>query len=146
MPQEQVQEISLRNAILTARHYLLAGLRAWLWVVLAALLMGGCFLYSALNSPVLYEARFSFVINNSQKSNSGGLGSVLGQLAIGGSSSGANLRRINSFVGSRELLNEVMLDSATVDGRADLIAKEASAVLICPVALSLAAELGAGPT
>ena len=108
--------------ILTLRHYFRAGLRGWPWIVAGVLLVTTYMVWSALVTPVRYEARIAFVVNDN-KSDGGGLGSILGQITLGGGGGGgANLQRIKSFVTSRQLINDLLLTETEIDGRQDLVA------------------------
>ena len=123
MPAPEVREISLRRIILTARHYLAMGLRGWPIILGAALALAAYLTWVAVTTPVYYEAKVSFVVNNNSGPAPGGLGGVLGQLSLGGGGGGAsNPYRIISFITSRRLLNDVLLDSTTVGGHTDLAA------------------------
>ena len=122
MAGQEVKDISLRQTVLTLRHYLLAGLRGWPWVVGGVLVVAGLMVLNALTTPIYYEAKVAFVVNSSNNGGGGnGLGSLLGQISIGSPGAGPNLNRINAFVTSRQLLNDLLLQRAEVDGRGDLI-------------------------
>ena len=120
MPAPEVKEITLRRIILTAKHYILMGLRGWLLMLVGAILLGAYFTWSAYTTPVYYESKVSFVVNNNSSPAPAGLGGVLGQLSLGGGGQTSNMHRILSFIKSRQLLTEVLLDSTTVNGVSDL--------------------------
>jgi len=108
--------------ILTVGHYLRAGFRGWPWLIVGAVLVAAFMVWSAVNTPVYYEARIAFVVNANQGGGGGGgIGALVGK-ALGGGGPGANLYRIKSFVTSRQLLNDLFLREVEVDGRTDLMA------------------------
>ncbi len=122
MPTNEVKEISIRRSILTLQHYVSAGLKGWLWMLVGAVLVTTYMVWSALVMPAYYEAKVVFVVNENQGGGGSGIGSVLGQIALGGNGGGANLQRIKAFVTSRKLLNDLMLETVTINDKPDLVA------------------------
>lgn len=119
----RVKEISVRQVILTLQQYFWAVLRGWPWLLVGAVMLGGYLAWSASQRPIYWVAETTFVVNDDQGSGGGGLGSVLGQIGLGGGGGGGsqNLKRIMAFTTSKYLLNQMLLDSADVDGNSDLI-------------------------
>jgi len=118
----RVKEISVRQIILTIQEYFWAILRGWPWLILGAVLMGGYMAWSTSQRETYWVAETTFVVNDDQ-GRGGGLGSVLGQIGLGGGSGGGghNLQRIMAFTTSKYLLNQMMLDSTTIAEQEDLI-------------------------
>jgi hypothetical protein len=122
MQPSQVKEVSVREVIVTVQEYLWAGLRGWPWLLLGALLLGGYQVWEAYQRPIYYSANTTFVVNEDQGGGGGGLGSVLGQIGLGGGGGGShNLKRIMAFATSKYLLNDMLLDSVTMKGTSDLL-------------------------
>ncbi|MGB3548226.1 MAG: hypothetical protein WBA17_14725, partial [Saprospiraceae bacterium] len=120
MAPEEVHEISIREVILLIQDYLrVAWQRAWV-IVLAAVLVGGYWAYDAYTTPLQYEAKLTFLINDQK--GGGGLTSILGQFGLGGGEGEFNLNKIIALANSRGIAGTVLLDSLEIDGRNDLIA------------------------
>lgn len=122
MQPSQVKEVSVREVIVTVQEYLWAGLRGWPWLLLCGLLFGGYQAWEASQRPIYYSANTTFVVNEDKGGGGGGLGSVLGQIGLGGGGGGShNLKRIMAFATSKYLLNDMLLDSVTLKGTPDLL-------------------------
>jgi hypothetical protein len=94
-----------------------------IWIVLAVLIGGGVGGYLAYTTPVTYQARLSFMLNEETGSSGGGLGSILGQIGLGGGrGSEYNLDKIVELSRSNRIVFEAILDSATINNQDDLIA------------------------
>ena len=120
MQHDEVHEISIREVILLIQDYLrVAWQRAWV-IVLAAVLVGGYWAYDAYRTPLNYEAKLTFLINDQE--GGGGLTSILGQFGLGGGEGEFNLNKIIALANSRGIAGTVLLDSLEVDGKDDLIA------------------------
>lgn len=119
----EVHEVGFREVILTVRDYLRVVLRYWYLPLLGGLLLGGYRYYAAAVQPVRYEASISFLVSEEPGKGGVGLGSIFGQIGLGGSSGGGqNLERVLAFSTSMRLVNHVLLDSVEIDGVGDLMA------------------------
>lgn len=90
--------------------------------MLGALIGAGWMAWSASQQDIIYEAKTTFVVNKSE-GGGGGLSTVLGQIGLGGGGGGVtNFYRVMNYATSRQLVYELLLDSARVDGQDDLLA------------------------
>jgi hypothetical protein len=92
-----------------------------IWIVLAVLIGGGVGGYLAYTTPVTYQARLSFMLNEETGSGGGGLGSILGQIGLSGGGDEYNLDKIVELSRSNRIIFESILDSATINNEEDLI-------------------------
>lgn len=120
MQANQVKEVSIREVILVLQSYLVNGLRRWLWLLVGAALGAAYFAWSATQRTVSYEASTTFVVSKAQ-GGGGGLGSVLGQIGLGGGGGENNFYRVMNFATSRQLIYRLLLDTVSVDGAQDLM-------------------------
>lgn len=115
-------ELTLKELILAVQDYFRYFLRKWYWFLVGAILMGGVLYWNAYSEPVTYAASLTFMLNESKDSPSGA-GAILGGLGLGGSSSGGGVApKLLELSKSRKVLTRVLFDSATVDGKTQLIA------------------------
>lgn len=71
--------------------------------------------------PNTYSAKLTFMVNEDEGNGMGGIGSILGQIGFGGSSSGHNFDKILEISRSNKILELVIKDSAVIDGVSDLL-------------------------
>jgi len=115
-------ELSLTEVILVVREYLKAGLRVW-WLILLGMLLGGTLLaWKNINTPPRFGATLTFMIDEETGSGGGSYGFILGQFGLGGGGSEYNLTKIIELAESQKILFEVLLDSALIEGKNELIA------------------------
>jgi hypothetical protein len=114
-------ELTLKELILAIREYIVYYLRKWYWIIFGALLLGGIFFYNAYTSPVNYEAPLTFMLND-DKGPSIGAGAILGSLGLGGEGGGGLASKLLELGKSRKVLGKVLFDSATIDGKTQLVA------------------------
>jgi G-rich domain on putative tyrosine kinase len=80
-------------------------------------------LYQAFTTPKVYPATLTFMVNEDEGGGIGGMGALLGQVLGGGAAGGKyNLDKILELSRTRKIMEEVLLDKATVDGQTDLLA------------------------
>ena len=116
-------DISLKTLIVRTKEYLSYLLGNWYWIVLAAAVVGGVLAYRAYREPVNYRANLTFSINEKPGGGGGGgVGSIISQFGFSGAGSEYNFEKILLMAESQLMINNLLLDSATVDGRGDLIA------------------------
>lgn len=116
-------ELTLKELILAIQDYARYFLRKWYWFVLGALVLGGVFFWNAYKAPVNYAAPLTFMLNQ-EKEASVGAGAILGSLGLGGGGDGGGNTSLKllELGKSRQVLGRVLFDSATVDGKTQLIA------------------------
>jgi hypothetical protein len=115
-------ELTLKELILAIQEYLVYFLRKWYWIVLGALVLGGVFFYNAYSAPVNYSAPLTFMLNDETES-SVGAGAILGSLGLGGGGGGGNTTfKLLELAKSRKVLSKVLFDSASINGKKQLIA------------------------
>lgn len=115
------REIPLRNIFLTVGDYLRAGLRYWWVLVLFGVGLGVYRAYVARETKTKYYAALTFVLNENQTNR--GVGGILGQFGLGGGQGGgATPDKIIALAKSQKLINELLLDTITVEGRDDRLA------------------------
>lgn len=116
-------ELSLRDLILRLRDFGREVMRHWKIVAAAVILFTAVFLVRAWLKPAVYPARLTFMINEEEGSNLGGVATVLGQFGLSAGSSGSyNRDRIVELARSHRIVRSTLLDSATIDGKGDLLA------------------------
>ena len=116
-------EITLKELILKIKEFASAVIRSWLFVSLVALLCAGIFAIRAYMTPLQYDAELTFMMNDNE-GNSGGLGSLLGQLGFGGggSESGFNIEKMIELAQSRSIASLTLFEKIEVNRKKDFIA------------------------
>ncbi len=122
----EIKEVTLRDLILLVRSFFYEIVRYWIFVGVLILLALGYFLYSAYHTPDQYSGKITFTINN--KETSSGVGSVLGQFGLGGSSRENNLNKISEFSKSRKIIQQALFKKTEVDGKNDYYANHIIAI------------------
>ena len=116
------REIPLREVFLTVGDYLRWILRHWYLPLLLGLAYGAYRAYVAREAHTDYYAQLTFVLNE-ESNRGGGVGGLLGQFGLGGAATGGTTpEKIIALARSRKLLNDLLLDSISVDGRSDRLA------------------------
>ncbi|MEL6276275.1 MAG: Wzz/FepE/Etk N-terminal domain-containing protein, partial [Bacteroidota bacterium] len=116
-------EITLKELILKIQEYFwyLWG-KKW-WIIAAGLIGGAIGFYRAWTTPLTYTAELTFMVNEDDGANAGGVGAILGQFGLGGgATSEYNLDKILALSRSRRIIREVLFDSVEINSEADLIA------------------------
>jgi len=116
-------EITLKDTVLLIQDYVTYLLRRALWIILAAAIGGAVMFWRARSTPDTYVADLTFMINEEKSNSVPGLGSVLGQLGLGGGDGGDNnLNKIVELSKSRRLVKNVLFDSIRLNDKVDLVA------------------------
>ncbi len=115
-------EISLREIILKLQDYGRTLWRSKAWIIIA-MILGGVFfgLLNRMESPV-FPAKLTFMINEDDAGSKLGLGSVLGQFGLGGSSTEFNLDKILELSKSRKITQNVLFNEEEMFGKKDYLA------------------------
>ena len=114
------EELTLGDILRGAGSFLSFSLRKWYLVVLSALVFGGILCYVESRSELTYRASLTFTLNDEGDS-SGGLGGLFGRAAgLGGG--GQSPEKILELGRSQLIIQQVLLDSITVDGEKDRVA------------------------
>ncbi|MEM8584499.1 MAG: hypothetical protein AAGF87_09535 [Bacteroidota bacterium] len=114
-------DLSLRDLFLNIGVYTRYLWQKKWWLAFAVALGAAFFIYRDWNDPEIYEGTLSFVVNE-DSGGSGGVGSILGQIGLGVSSTEAKSGRIKTLGKSRQILYRALIDSVEVDGKMDLLA------------------------
>ncbi len=123
-PQEkyyiQDDEITLKELILKLKEFW-----AYLWgqkvsIIVIALLMAIVFGLKAYLKPKEYQASLTFMVDE-DTGGGGGIGGILSQFGFGGGGSEYNLQKILTLSKSMRIAKEVLLDTAAVEGKKDLL-------------------------
>ena len=116
-------EITLKELILKVQEYFWEVVRNWKWVVGITIPFVVFFMYKAISTPITYAAELTFMVNEDDGGGMGGMSAILGQFGLGGGGRGKNnLDKILELAKSRHIMQQVMFDSITVDGRINSVA------------------------
>ena len=114
------QELTLGEILREVGRYAKLVLKKWWVILLLSLLMGGAFYYQESQITPTYRGEMTFTLNDDSGGGSA-LGGIFGRAAgLGGS--GQNLEKIVELGKSQLIIQQVLLDSAEVDGRSDRLA------------------------
>lgn len=120
--QPEYEELTLRDILLGVGRYGRMLVGYW-WVIGGvALISGGWFWWEARQEPVRYEAKLTFMLNEDKGGGGGGLASILGQAGLGGGGGEYSLDKIVELAKSQLIVQRVLLDTVTINGRADRLA------------------------
>ena len=125
MQQEYIQEdeITLKELILKIQEYYREVVKNWKWVVFITIPFVAWFLYKAMTTPDTYTATLTYMVNEDEGGNLGGVSSILSQFGLGGGgNSDFNLDKIVQLSKSRRIINAVLLEKAIVGGKEDYLA------------------------
>ena len=119
----QDDEITLKDLILKIQEFWrLLWSNKW-YIIAFSLVLAFLSALRTYLSPSQFPAKLTFMVNEDEGSNMGGIANVLGQFGFSsGGKSEYNLDRILELSRSRRIIYPVLLDSVIVDGKADLIA------------------------
>lgn len=125
MQEHDNDEISLKELILKAQEVLRV-LRTEVWgkhkwvIVLVTVLAGFGFGFKAYTTKPTYTADLTFILKES--AGGGGLNALMGQLSfLGGMGGSTNADKLLAIALSDNILERVILDTATVNGKEDLV-------------------------
>jgi len=115
-------EITLKELILKIKEFFWEVVRNWKWVVLIVIPFVTFFMYKAVSTPVTYEAELTFMVNEDDGGGMGGVSAILGQFGFGGGRGGKNnLDKILELAKSRHIVQQIMFDTISINGRSDII-------------------------
>jgi len=115
-------EITLKELILKVQEYFWEVVRNWKWVVLITIPFILLFLYQAISTPVTYHSELTFMVNEDDGGGIGGVSAILGQFGFAGGGKGKNnLDKILELAKSRIIVQQVIFDSISVNGRTDYL-------------------------
>jgi uncharacterized protein involved in exopolysaccharide biosynthesis len=115
-------ELTLRDVLLGIIAYAKLLWRKKWWILGAGLIGGAIFGFLALRQPVTYSGSLTFMLNE-EEGGGGGLASILGQVGLGGgASSEYNLEKIVELSKSQLIMQQVLMDTITVNGEEDRLA------------------------
>lgn len=115
-------EITLKELILKIQEYFWEVVRNWKWVVVITIPFVVFFVYKAISTPVTYNAKLTFMVNESD-GGMGGVSAILGQFGFGGGGGGGknNLDKILKLAKSRTIVKQVIFDTISVGGKKDFL-------------------------
>jgi uncharacterized protein involved in exopolysaccharide biosynthesis len=113
-------DVSLGAIISRAKEYYTELLRNWKTLALICLPFLVWQGYLALTTPVSYQTRLTFMVDEESGSRSGLLGSLLG--GIGLSSTDGNNDRILELARSMRIIRMALFQRVSIDGKADYLA------------------------
>lgn len=115
-------EITLKELIFKIQEYFWEVVRNWKWVVLITIPFVAFFFYRTILTPVTYEAELTFMVNEDDGGGLGGMSAILGQIGFGGGSRGKNnLGKILELAKSRNIIQQVILDTILINGEEDIL-------------------------
>lgn len=123
-PTYEEDEITLKEVILKIQEFILEAWRHKWWIVAAGLGLAAIFLIRALLEKPTYTATLTFMVNEDEGGNMGGIATILGQFGLSsGSRSGRfNMDKIMALARSRRIVQEVLFEQADLNGKHDYIA------------------------
>lgn len=119
---EEKDEITLKDLILKLKEFWAEIWNKKWWVVGAGLLFGLISGVNAYLKPTLYNASLTFMVNDDEGGGGmAGLGAILGQFGLGGGGAGKyNYDKIMEIARSNRILQNVLLDSSTLEEKTDI--------------------------
>ncbi len=113
-------EITLKELILKIKE-----MWAYLWarrsrILIAGLVGAALFVTRSLLKPTEYQATLTFMVDE-DNGGGGAVAGILSKFGFGGAGSEYNLQKILSLSKSMRIMKAVVLDTADVDGKTDLI-------------------------
>jgi len=117
----EVKELPIRDLLLLLGSYLAVAKRRWYLLLAAGLVMAGLLANRAYRQPVRYLASLTFVVNEEQTAGPG-VGGLLGQFGLGGGSQRINVDKLFALARSGKIINQLLLDSITVNDLSDRFA------------------------
>lgn len=116
------EEVSLKEAILISKEWLLYVKAKWIWIVIAGMLGGSMGLIYAINTHTQYIASLNFVID--EEKGVGGSGGLLGianqfgfDIGAGNSGSAFSGANLMGLIMSRTLVEKTLLNKVIVNGK-----------------------------
>ncbi len=110
------RELTLKDLILAFQKFRREAFRKWWLYGIVFLVIGGALVYRALATPVTYEAKLTFMVNEDEGNPFGGVTGLLGQFGLGRGRGGRyNLDKIVQLAKSRRIVQEVLLTKTQGD-------------------------------
>jgi len=114
-------EITLKELILKIKEYVVEVWYNWKIVLIFCLIFLSFFLYKYSKSDYEYNARLTFMINQTEGSALSGLGGILGQFGIGEKNE-FNKNKIMMLNKSRRIIENAIFEKVTINGKSDFLA------------------------
>lgn len=114
-------EITLKELILKIKEYVVEVWYNWKIVLIFCLIFLTFFLYKYSKSDYEYNARLTFMINQTEGSALSGLGGILGQFGIGEKNE-FNKNKIMMLNKSRRIIENAIFEKVTINGKSDFLA------------------------
>jgi len=121
--EQQTDEISFKDIFLKLHEFWSLTWEKRYWVVIVAVLFSLIFGLRAYLKKPTYTAELTFMVNDDEGGGMAGLGAILGQFGLGGSGGGKyNYEKIMEISRSNRIVEQVLMDSAVVEGKKDVLA------------------------
>lgn len=114
-------EITLKELILKIKEFVVEVWYNWKIVLIFCVIFLSFFLYKYSKSDYAYNARLTFMINQTEGSSLSGLGGILGQFGIGEKNE-FNKNKIMMLNKSRRIIENAIFEKVTINGKSDFLA------------------------
>lgn len=101
-------EITLKELVLIFKEYSNEILASWKLIAIIGVLTASLFLWRAATKSEKYTARLTFMINEDQGGQGGGISSILGTFGFGGGGGEYNLEKIIELTRSRNIIQKAL--------------------------------------
>lgn len=115
-------EITLKEVILKVANYFKIVVSNWKWLLLCGVIIGSILAIQAVMTPVHYQEKLTFMMDDSGGDTSIPGLELLGDLFGGSGGSGDNLDKILKLFESKKIINNTLFDSVRIDGKSDFLA------------------------
>ncbi len=121
---EPSDELSLKEIILKGQEYFKEVLRNWKLISLVSAFFVCYMLYKAFVAKPTYRGTLTFMVNEDEGGGGGGVGAILGSIGLGGALGGGefNLDKVLALGKSRRIIQEVLFEKRTINGKEDYLA------------------------
>ena len=121
-PQYNDDEISLKELVLKLGEFWQELWRGK-WLIAAVIIPFLAFmLYRAINEPVTYSTKLTFMVDNESASGMGAMSGILGSFGLGGAGGDYNIDKMLALVRSRKIIQTVLFQKEKIDGKEDYYA------------------------
>ena len=116
-------DVTLKDIIFIVREYLGEILRNWRIIVLVTVPFLIITLTNAFISPKKFNGDLTFMVNEDEGSQLGGVATVLEDIGLGGASTNSeyNLDKILELMKSHRIINLTLMEKATIKGKEDYL-------------------------
>ncbi len=123
MPEHNIEtdEISLKELILLIKKYISEVFKFWWLVIIVAGIFVGLMVFKELGEPTTYTSSLSFMLNEESANPLGAVSGLLGNFGLGGGSA-SNIEKMIKLMKSRNVIKNVLLKKAVIDGKEDYFA------------------------